>query len=294
MGLKVLPGPSMQQRTTLRLGGTATAEIVVGHVNDLDELPGALEKLGVPPLMLGKGSNLLARDGELPLALVRVPEPAKPEIVGFSGDRVTVRADAGMGLPAFLSWVASKGLAGMEGLSGIPGTIGGAVAMNAGSYGTDMSRVMRRVLLFSPCCGLRWADREDVLTGYRHFAPRTVDEWFLVMGVEVDLKEDSREAIKSRMAETMNTKRASQPLEAWSAGCVFKNPQANSAGRLLDEAGFRGRQLGGMAFSERHANFLVNTGGGTSADALALIAEAQSAVSRTHGIDLELEVKVIP
>jgi UDP-N-acetylmuramate dehydrogenase len=96
------------------------------------------------------------------------------------------------------------------------------------------------------------------------------------------------------MAETMNTKRASQPLEAWSAGCVFKNPQANSAGRLLDEAGFRGRQLGGMAFSERHANFLVNTGGGTSADALALIAEAQSAVSRTHGIDLELEVKVIP
>ncbi|WP_167941034.1 UDP-N-acetylmuramate dehydrogenase [Desulfobaculum xiamenense] len=284
----------MSELTTLRLGGTAIAEVHVEDVRDLDALPGMLSTLGGTPLMLGRGSNLLARDGELPLTLVRVPEPAKPEIVSVSGERTTVRADAGMGLPALLSWLAGKGLSGMEGLTGIPGCVGGAVAMNAGSYGTDMRAVMRRVLLFSPQCGLRWADLEDVITGYRHFAPRTEDHWFLVLAVEVDVVEATREAIKARMTEIMNTKRSTQPLDAWSAGCVFKNPAGESAGRLLDRSGFRGRHLGGMAFSEVHANFLINTGGGTSAQALELIAEAQATVAADHGVNLELEVKVIP
>lgn len=294
MGLKVHPGPSLSERTTLRLGGNALAEVAIGHLNDLDELPGTLEKLGGQPLMLGKGSNLLARDGQLSLVLVRVPAPSKPEIVGVSGECMTVRVGAGMGLPALLSWAAGKGLSGLEGLSGIPGMVGGAMAMNAGSYGTDMSRVMRRVLLFSPCCGLRWADREDVITGYRTFVPRTDDDWFLILAVEVDLIEADRESIKARMNKIMNTKRSTQPLGAWSAGCVFKNPPEDSAGRLLDAAGFKGRQLGGMAFSEMHANFLVNTGGGTSAHALELIAEAQREVAEMFDVALELEVKVIP
>lgn len=293
MGLKIHSAPSLRERTTLHLGGTALAEICLNDVRELDALPAELDRLGGTPLMLGKGSNILAADGELPYALVRVPSPGKPEVVTERGDRVTVRAEAGMGLPAFLSWCAGKGLSGAEGLMGVPGKLGGAVAMNAGSYGVCMADLMRRVLVFSPCCGLRWVSRDDVLTGYRFFAPRTFDHWFLVLAAELDMERGTSELIRERMAEHRDTKRRTQPVEAWSAGCTFRNPEGISAGKLLDDAGFRGKKCGGMEFSTKHANFLVNTGAGTSDQAMELIAEAQQTVQRLYGIELELEVKVL-
>jgi UDP-N-acetylmuramate dehydrogenase len=294
MHLKVLPGPVLAQRTTLRLGGPALAEIHLGSERALDELPGRLEELGGRPLALGHGSNVLAADGPLPVVLLRVPEGDRPEAVFSSGEETVVRVGAGMGLPVLLSWCARHGLSGLEGLAGIPGGVGGAVAMNAGSFGTDMSRVLERVLLYSPCCGLRWAGRDDVRMGYRFFAPRTADRFFLVLGVELRLTRAEPEAVRAALDVTWARKRASQPLAAASAGCVFKNPEgAAPAGRLLDEAGFKGRRLGGMAFSELHANFLVNLGGGTAAQAFELIQAAREAVAARSGVALELEVKVV-
>ncbi|BBD08542.1 UDP-N-acetylmuramate dehydrogenase [Desulfovibrio ferrophilus] len=293
MGLKVLPGPLMSERTTLKLGGPALAEVHIGHERDLDELPAVLEKAGGRPMVLGWGSNILASDDTLPIVLLRVPEGGGPRIVHETGERVTVQADAGMRLPRLLTWCAKQGLSGLEGLVGIPGSVGGAVAMNAGSFGCEMAEVLSRVLLFSPCCGLRWVGREDVRMDYRFFAPRTYDDYFIVMGVELDVIRAEKPLVDEVMARHMTTKKASQPISAASAGCVFKNPEGDAAGRLLEQAGFRGKGLGGMIFSEIHANFLVNAGGGTSEQAFELIASARDEVTRRFGVGLELEVKVV-
>lgn len=294
MSLKVLPGPLLCERTTLKLGGRALAEVRIGSEKSLDELPGRLDDLGGRPLALGWGSNLLVADGDLPVVLLCVPEAEKPEVVFESGGETVIRAGAGLRLPVLLSWCAKHGLTGMEGLSGIPGSVGGAVAMNAGSYGHDMCQVLERVHLFSPCCGLRWVGRDDVRMDYRFFAPRTADAFFLVMDVELRLTQGQPEAVRAAMHESMAKKKAGQPISAASAGCVFKNPVGSPpAGKLLDEAGFRGRTLGNMAFSELHANFLVNLGGGTSAQAFELIGAAQETVAAKFGVHLELEVKVV-
>lgn len=293
MGLDVLPGPRMSERTTLRLGGKAQAEVRIGSERDLDELPAVLQDTGARPLILGWGSNLLASDGDLPVVVVSVPEASEPEVVHESGDIVTVCAGAGLRLPKLLSWCARHGLWGMQGLSGIPGGVGGAVAMNAGSFGCEMAQVIKRVRIFSPCCGLRWVGRDDVRMGYRFFAPRTYDEYYIVLGAELDLTRSESEVVLAEASECMAKKKASQPISARTAGCVFKNPEGDAAGRLIDQAGFKGKRLGGMAFSEVHANFLVNEGGGTAAEAFELIAAAQQAVADRFGVELELEVKVV-
>lgn len=293
MGLKVLPGPLLSERTTLKLGGPALAEVHIGHDRDLDELPAVLEKAGGRPIVLGWGSNILASDETLPVVLLRVPEGGSPRITHESGERVTVQVDAGMRLPRLLAWCAKQGLSGLEGLVGIPGSLGGAVAMNAGSFGCEMAQVLSRTLLFSPCCGLRWVDREDVRMEYRFFAPRTYDDYFIVLGAELELTRADAPLINEAMSRWMDKKLATQPIKAASAGCVFKNPEGDAAGRLLDEAGFRGKGLGGMIFSELHANFMVNTGGGRADQAFELIAQARDEVVRRFGVGLKLEVKVV-
>ncbi|WP_461208507.1 UDP-N-acetylmuramate dehydrogenase [Desulfocurvus sp. DL9XJH121] len=293
MGLKVLPGPLMRERTTLGLGGPALAEVRIHSERGLDELPAVLEKIGGRPLVMGWGSNLLAADGELPVTLIGLPEAGRPRVVRESGERVTVHVDAGMRLPRLLAWCAKHDLAGLAGLSGIPGGVGGAVAMNAGSFGADMAGCVSRVLLFSPCCGLRWAGRADVDMGYRHFEPRTWDSFFIVLAVELDLARAEAGSVLAHGADCLARKKATQPLAAKSAGCVFKNPEGDAAGRLLERAGLKGQRLGDMAFSDLHANFLVNLGGGTAAQAFELIEAARGAVAERFGVELELEVRVV-
>ena len=299
MSLHLTERPLLAELTTLRLGGPALAEVAVGDSKDLDALPAMLERLGGRAVVLGRGSNILAADGELPLVLVRPPAGEEPRLVDVKSDvvpgqTVRVRASAGMGLPRLLNWLRDRGLSGMEGLAGIPGSVGGAVAMNAGSYGHDIRRVLARVQLYSPCCGLFWASRADVNMGYRHFEPQARDDYFIVTAMEVDLVQGKGRDVVAAMDEALAHKKATQPVHLASAGCVFKNtPDGPPAGKLLDEAGFKGLRLGDMAFSDLHANFLVNLGEGTSAQAFELIEQARAAVVERFGIALELEVKVL-
>jgi UDP-N-acetylmuramate dehydrogenase len=297
VGLTIHKGPQLKDRTTLKLGGRALAEIVVENEDGMSELPDALARLGGRPFALGWGSNVLAADGDLDVVLVTLPSKGpgiEPSLVYEQEDRVRIRVPAGLRLPRLLSWCAAKGYFGLGKLAGIPGTVGGAVAMNAGSYGAEMKQLIARVLVYSPCCGLRWVDREDVHMGYRFFSPRVVDEYFLVAGVELDLMKAEAGRIREIMKETIATKKASQPIASATAGCVFKNPDGNtSAGKLLDGAGFRGFVQGGVGFSEQHANFLVHHGGGTAEEAFALIDMARAKVRRLFDVDLHMEVKTI-
>ncbi|MBN2140461.1 MAG: UDP-N-acetylmuramate dehydrogenase [Desulfovibrionaceae bacterium] len=290
MGLVVHPEPLLSERTTLGLGGRALAEAVASDRADLDELGAFFERHGGRPFVLGRGSNVLARDNGLDLVLVRAADTTGPERIGQDQDRVLVKVGAGAALPGLLGWLRRAGLSGLEGLAGVPGSVGGAVAMNAGAYGQDLSQVLSRVRLWTPDRGLFWRPAADCAMGYRQFDPLAGPGPWLVWEVELSLAPGEPEAVAQAMRRALDNKRRTQPLDAKSAGCVFKNPAGRSAGRLLDEAGFKGRRLGDMAFSELHANFLVNLGKGTAAQALELLDQARAEILKRHGIDLETEV----
>jgi UDP-N-acetylmuramate dehydrogenase len=291
------PGPAMRDRTTLRLGGATRAEAVLRVDADLEHLPELLRREDAAPLVLGAGSNLLCQDGDLPLLLLGVDNQRAPEARPGT-DSVTVRLGAGIKLPVLLGWSGRNGLSGLENLTGIPGTVGGAVAMNAGSYGTCMADLVRRVRLWTPENGLDWVDADQCTFGYRFFAPpETVLEPgspYVVWEVELELTPSLPDKVRAAMRYTMTRKKAAQPVTAWSAGCVFKNPAGQSAGRMLDQAGLRGKRLGEMAFSSLHANFLINLGRGTAAQALELLEMGRARVYERFGVTLETEVKVLP
>ena len=303
----------LKERTTLRLGGPALAEAVVSCEAGLEELARALPGLGASPhmggrpLALGAGSNLLAADGPHALVLVRAANSSAPEILpqahGASHGATLVRAGAGLRLPRLLGFCQRAGLAGLEGLTGVPGRIGGGVAMNAGSYGVELCALLSRVRIWTPEGGLVWREAKDCAFGYRHFDPQfkagpqlrtgVNDGFWLIWEAEFALRADEPSAIRKRMEENYAKKKATQPVTAKSAGCVFKNPEGTSAGKLLDEAGLRGKRLGGMAFSTVHANFLVNEGGGTAAEALELLEYGRAMVFDRFSLNLETEVVVL-
>ena len=292
------PGPYLRERTTLRLGGRALAEVVVSREEDLPELPGLLKKLGAAPCVLGRGSNILAQDQDLPLALVTVDLGFAPAVIEDRGGEKLARVGANQPLPGFLAWCAKNGLGGLEGLAGIPGTVGGAVAMNAGSYGCEIGSRLFAVRVFNPEKGLQTLPASELSLGYRHFSPcppgGLAPGWFVVVEAWFILTCAEPAGIKAAMDENLRKKAATQPISAASAGCVFKNPAPGvSAGKLLDEAGFKGKRLGDMLFSDLHANFLLNAGKGSSVQAMELLHEAIAHVYSNSGYKLEYEVKVL-
>lgn len=294
MSFVVQPGPLLRERSTLRLGGRALAEVLVLGTSGLERLPETLAALGGQPYALGRGSNILARDGELPVVLVRMRQEPRPEPLATDATGTLVRVPAGMSLQRLLHWLAARGLAGLEGLAGVPGDVGGAVAMNAGSFGCTMGDCLERVQVLDSR-GLRWCGAGELETGYRHFALPGQAEFFVVTAAELRLRHLPPQEVKARMAEHLATKRRTQPLRDWTAGCAFRNPAPEApAGLLLERAGLKGLELGGMKFSERHANFLVNTGSGSATAAYELLALAQERVQAQSGYALELEVKPCP
>ena len=299
MAISLLPGPKFSERTTLRLGGRARCEVALETAADADGLAEALRAQDARPFALGWGSNLLAVDGEIGLAVVSLAQQG-PEVVedaqccgSGSKGRVTVRAGGGLMLPKLVNWAAKAGLSGLESLAGIPGTVGGAVAMNAGSYGSDTAGLLTRVRIWDEADGLRWIGPGQWSAGYRKFSPEGAAGFWLALEAELSLAAASPEAVRKAVDETLARKKATQPVSAATCGCVFKNPEGASAGRMLDELGFKGKSLGGMCFSPMHANFLVNEGRGTAKAALELVAKAREAVKAAFGVDLELEVRVV-
>ncbi|MDR2669708.1 MAG: FAD-binding protein [Desulfovibrio sp.] len=300
--LRVGDAPPLSQLTGIRLGGKPVAEIVLRDKTGAEHLPDLVAELGGLPAVIGKGSNIIAADEDLPLVLIRRETREK---VSFErhGAEVWAKAPAGLPLPALLNAAAAAGLGGLEGLAGIPGSVGGAVAMNAGSFGTEVGPLLRSLTIFSPRPGL-----QEIRTGaeqtefcYRRArclglpfgspAPAAGEFPVLLLEAVFSLAESGKDNVRSRMRAFLAEKRLRQPVGAASAGCVFKNPAPDvPAGRLLEEAGMKGKTLGGMRFSTLHAGFLVNEGGGSCAAALELIDMAVEAVRRHSGFILEKEV----
>ena len=300
MTIELLQGPLLSQRTTLRLGGRAIAEVVVRKKDDLLELPEVLKKLGGQPLVMGRGSNILAKSGELPLSLIKMDFADPPVILEQEEQNAQcalVDVWACTPLPKLLSFCANNGLTGLQGLSGIPGQLGGAIAMNAGSYGQEIGDVLESITLFVPGQGIITLIKGEFQPSYRSFdfKGKANAEYFLILSARLRMNKAEPNEIKNAMLEFKKIKAATQPLQAFSAGCAFCNPGPEiSAGKILDQLGFKGKSLGGMMFSDMHANFLVNTGQGDSTQALELLSMAKEKVFAETGLALKLEIMVYP
>lgn len=282
--------PLLSEHTTIRLGGPALAKIVIEKVEDLEELQGRLAYWGGQPFWLGKGSNLLAHDGFLPHVLVQMGN-CGISIVGIENGKTIVRAEAGAPLARLLNFCLKNGLSGLEGLAGIPGSVGGAAAMNAGSFGSETTAHIHSAILWSAAGAKRYG-RDEISGSYRKTRFGN-DDAGIITEIFFALTPLPNNVIFTRMCHNFFAKKSRQPLTAWSAGCAFKNPPGISAGLLLDQAGFKGKELGGMAFSRKHANFLVNTGGGSSSAACDLLALAREKVRAATGHELELEIRIL-
>ncbi len=291
--MRIINTPVLSDLTTISLGGPAIALILVEGQADLERLASELERLGGRPFMMGRGSNLIAADGALPITLVGLSPYEDPTLLEEKNGIAYVHVSAGCSLPKLISWCARRGLSGLEGLSGIPGQIGGALRMNAGSFGMSFTDIVTEVQLYSPRFGYRTIKRNSLQPSYRHTAfPEDSDDT-LILSATLKLVHGNPSICRDTIKNYLLRKASVQPVHAHSAGCAFANPPGHSAGKLLDAAGFKGKSLGGMAFSEKHANFLVNLGQGTSSQALELLHIARETIIQRFGISLSLEVKIL-
>ncbi len=285
LGTELRRGVSLAELTSLGIGGTTDLLRILRH----EAIPGLLRLLdehGVPHKFLGGGSNLLVVDGELPFVVLQLVK-GEPEI-SLDGNIASVDAAADLGRT--VTFCAKNNLGGMEGLIGVPGTVGGALRMNAGAYGIQIGSYVREVKVY------RAAERKiEILRGeqisfeYRHtsFAP---DD--MMLAVKLELPSKPYPEILQGIRICNEKRRSSQPLGQKSAGCIFKNPPGGSAGRMIDELGLKGFSHGDARVSERHANFFVNAGQASAADMLALIADVRERVQQAYGVTLENEVVV--
>ena len=271
--------------TSLGIGGTTDLLRVQKH-ESLPDLVNLLDSRGVPHRFLGGGSNLLVADGELPWVVLQLARP-QPDVV-VQGNFAYVDAAADLGRT--VTHCAKNNLGGMEGLIGVPGTVGGALRMNAGAYGMQIGTYVREVKL------CRAAGRqleilriEQISFEYRHtsFAPGD-----MMLAVKLELPSTPYEQILEGIRICNEKRRASQPLGQKSAGCIFKNPPGASAGRMIDELGLKGSNVGDARVSDRHANFFVNARKASAQDMLRLMAMVRERVRRTYGVELENEVVV--
>ncbi len=284
--------PSLADRTTIRLGGKAIAELTVENYDDLKILPERCRELGGKPFVLGRGSNILAAGHDLPLILIRLNLKPKLGVYARSGDKIYLRASAQIPFAHVLRYCLANGLSGLEGLVGIPGQIGGLTAMNAGSFGAETGALLHSVLVWSDR-GLNLIYQKDIIREYRRLKFGDLPGSPIVLESIFTLTASLKSVILKRANLNFLEKKSRQPIVSLSAGCAFKNPPGLAAGKILDMAGFRGKERGGMAFSSQHANFLVNLGNGSPEAAFDLLAEARETALRKFGIRLEPEVRIL-
>lgn len=274
----------LAQRTAVRVGGPADLLVRPADAADLSALLGACRRLAVPVTVLGGGANLLVSDRGIRGAVVRLP----PDFGEEEGEGSRLTLSAGAPTSRLVQRAQERGLVGCEFIAGIPGTLGGAVAMNAGTKIGEMKDVVSRVEV-ATADGARWIEARDLGFAYRtcRLPPGAV-----VTRVEFRLRPGDVAASRAAMEADKDYRRRTQPLTQPSWGSTFRNPPGDHAGRLLEAAGLKGHRIGGAMWSDVHANFVVNLGGATAADCLALIRLARQRVRERFGVELTLEVRL--
>ncbi|MFH1487270.1 MAG: UDP-N-acetylmuramate dehydrogenase [Pseudomonadota bacterium] len=279
----------MDGYTTLSVGGKAEALYRAGDIVSLQRVVSYLACEEIPYRVIGKGSNLLILDGGINgvvITLCGELADFRPE----AGKGEPIRAGGGLALADLIRKCTRRGLGGGEFLAGIPGTVGGAVAMNAGAWGGEIQELVTGIEIINATGDVASMDRHHLDFTYRCLS---LPGGAVIIKVALDLKQETSEIVAGRVSEILKRRKAKQPLAFPSGGSVFKNPPNEFAGRLIEEAGLKGKRIGGAMISEQHANFIVNTGGAMASDILALMNLAREKVKARTGIDLEPEIQVV-
>ena len=283
----------MKSHTSFRVGGPAQIYAEPQNAEEIAALLRAAEGSGMPYFLMGNGSNLVISDEGIDGLVIRLGEcfSSIREEEGENPDHVRLIATAGTLLTRLSSYAAKAGLTGLEFASGIPGSLGGAIFMNAGAYGHDISEVVSKVVSISASGEKETWTKEQLSFGYRK--SRFMSEGGIVAEVELVLTRDDSEAITSRIREYSEKRTSTQPLNFPSAGSMFKRPEGYYTGALIEQAGLKGFSIGGAQVSEKHAGFVINKGEATASDIDALVKHIQKTIKEKNGVTLEREVRFI-
>ncbi len=319
--LQVQQNISLKNKTTIRLGGITPCYVKIKSKQDILDFVELNDKLHIPFKVLGGGSNLIIADEsickELPFGVLDIdiadeltaapcmPEENLPPLVQkYLENKHTnftrLHVGAGYKIPKLLQYCKENGLTGLEGLVGIPCRVGGTVSMNAGAYQTEINDVLSQVEIFHKKYGILTLTLENMELSYRKSAfyyNDTLLQDYIILGADFIFPVIEKSIVSEKMQKNLQTKKNTQPVQALTAGCVFKNPcnekgEKISAGLLLDKAGLKDIHAGGMRFSEVHASFLENTGNGKTKDAIELLSIAKDKILTLFNIQLEEEVKI--
>ncbi len=285
----IIAREEMSLHTTLRIGGPADIFAVPKDVLSLKYLLMYLSEKGIPVTIIGGGSNILISDHGIDGVVISSQSLTRVEIIERADTFSRLFVESGTPLQSLLNMSKQEGLSGLEGLVGIPGSLGGAVKGNAGSFGIEIGDVIESIAVMDLKGNISIIEKEEAKFGYRSSG---IPEGF-VLSVIIRLKRDDPQEVSKRMSIHLEEKRERQPISLWSAGCVFKNPEGVSAGRLIDEAGCKGMRRGDIEVNEKHANFFINKGKGNASDFIALMDEVKARVFTSFGIELEPEIRIL-
>lgn len=285
---KVEAGVSLSKMTTYNVGGKASCIVYPKSIRSLVKLLKILKSYNVKFKVLGNGSNVLFSDKAYNGVIIKLNEFSDVEFIG----RNKVKVGAGYSLMKLSLLTAKKGLTGLEFASGIPGTVGGAIFMNAGAYKSDMGYVVKEVKVLTPDFKVITLENKELNFRYRtSFLQK--NPGYICLEATISLAKGEKSAIEAVIKERRKRRIEAQPLEFPSAGSVFRNPEGNFAGKLIEDLGFKGKEKGGAKVSEKHANFIVNYNKATASDIKGLIEEVQEAVYNEYNIKLKIEQEFV-
>lgn len=277
--------------TSWRIGGPVDYLVFPQDIADLKEVLAWARRDKIPYFILGKGTNILIRDGGFRGMAISLTEGfCQLKVVKSSAAEIQVQVGAGLPLGKVIDFCRLEGLTGLEFAAGIPGSVGGAIAMNAGAFGGEIKDALQAVYFMDSSGNMRKNPREQLLFSYRTLRLLPGD---IILGGVFSLRPAERTQVQDKIREIIAWRQEKQPYESPSAGSVFRNPQSGPAGRLIERAGFKGYRIGGAQVSEKHANFIINCGGARAKDVLQLIEIVRDKVWRETGVLLELEIQII-
>lgn len=276
----------MKKHTTFKVGGPADLLVYPSTYDMIKKVIDVCKANNVEYFLMGNGSNLIVKDGGFRGVVIKVDRLSEIKV---TDNAVTAQCGAILSLVA--KTALENGLTGLEFAAGIPGYIGGAVAMNAGAYGGEMSHVLEKVLVINDENNIIELYKDELELGYRTSA--ILKYGYIVLETTIRLEQGNKEDIKGRMNELALQRRTKQPLEYPSAGSTFKRPVGYFAGKLIQDAGLKGAVVGGAQVSEKHSGFIINVGDASAADILNLIKRVQDEVYKQFGVELQTEVRII-
>ena len=278
---------SLSTLTTYKTGGIAKLVVYPNNINNLKQLLKLIHKHNIKYFILGKGSNTLFSDKEFNGVIIKLDK-----LNNFKIKQTEIYVESGMILSKLVQASVKNELTGLEFAIGIPGTIGGAIYMNAGAYGNNMSNIVKSVIVLNEKFQIKEIPLEKLKFDYR-YSIFQANKNLICVAANIKLEHGNHDEIASKIKENLLKRKNSQPLEYPSAGSVFRNPEGNYAGKIIEELGLKGKNIGGAEISTKHANFIINKNNASSSDILNLIKLVQKEVKDKYKIDLKLEQQLV-